>query len=178
MYLLTGLGTLTTDLASSIARFEGSCTTAGSCRNNNPGNLRAGPGSVGLDSRGFAIFPDPATGWAALDHQVDLNIGRGLSLQEFFGGKPGVYAGYAPAADANNPAGYAATVGGWLGIDPTVPLSQVSASPAPISPGLPADSSPTFDSSSWVDPSGTGLSSGAMWGLGIAAAALLYMAVG
>lgn len=91
-------------------------------RNHNPGNLRAGPGSIGTDSGGYAVFPDDAAGYKALNRQIDLNIGRGLTLNEFFAGKPGVYPGYAPSADSNNPLQYAATVGGWIGVDPNALL--------------------------------------------------------
>ncbi len=35
-----------------------------------------------------------------------------------------MYAGYAPAADNNDPHHYAATVASWLGISPDVPLSS------------------------------------------------------
>lgn len=124
-----GLGgaAFTDSLAQAIARFEG-YNVAGSvaARNNNPGNLRAGPGQTGTDAGGYAIFPDTDTGFAALDNQINLNIGRGLSLDEFFAGKPGVYPGYAPSADSNNPTQYASTVAGWLGIDPSVPLASIS----------------------------------------------------
>jgi hypothetical protein len=152
---------LTTDLATSIQRFEGACSGQ-VCRNNNPGNLRAGPGSTGVDSRGIAVFPDYATGEAALQHQVDLNIGRGLTLDEFFAGKQGVYAGYAPAADSNNPSGYSATVAGWLGIDPNVPLGSVS-------PGLPLWAS--------VDTQVAGISGVALLALGIAGLGLVWWMV-
>src|SRR6516225_11045126 len=101
-----------TSLAGAIQRFEGWSPGSVSYRNNNPGNLRSGPGMIGTDANGYAVFPDYQTGWNALLNQVQLNIDRGLTLNEFFAGKPGVYAGYAPAADANQPYGYAATVGG------------------------------------------------------------------
>lgn len=119
------MSALTDSLSNAIARMEGWLVPGSVAqRNNNPGNLRAGPGSVGTDSKGYAIFPDAATGWAALRRQVDLNIGRGLTLQEFFGGKPGVYAGYAPAADSNQPSNYANTVAGWLNISSNAVLSS------------------------------------------------------
>ena len=125
-----GLGDVsafTSSLASSIARFEG-YGVAGSVaqRNNNPGNLRAGPGQTGTDANGYAIFPDAATGYAALDNQIDLNISRGLTLNQFFAGEPGVYPGYAPSGDSNNPSQYATTVAGWMGIDPNVPLTTLA----------------------------------------------------
>jgi hypothetical protein len=140
---------LTDSLVQAIARFEG-FYTAGSvaARNNNPGNLRSGPGQTGTDSGGYAIFPDSATGFAALANQVNLNIGRGLNLNQFFAGQrdaegnvlPGGYPGYAPSSDANNPAQYAATVASWIGLDPTVPLNSIGSqsaqtpSPAPSTP--------------------------------------------
>jgi len=166
MYSLRGLASLTTDLAGAIQRFEGGCSGS-TCRNNNPGNLRAGPGATGVDSRGIAIFPDYATGEAALQRQVDLNIGRGLTLDEFFGGKPGVYPGYAPAADSNNPSGYSATVAGWLGIDPNVPLGS-------ISPGLSLDTGSVVDSWGLPDTEVAGLSAVALLALGIAGIGLAW----
>jgi hypothetical protein len=111
------------DLASSIAQFEG-FNTPGSlaATNNNPGNLRSWGSNPVVN--GFASFPTADAGWAALESQIGQNINRGLTLNEFFAGKPGVYAGYAPAADSNQPAGYAATVASWIGISPDVPLAD------------------------------------------------------
>ena len=118
------MGATIDDLASAIARFEGFGTPGvWATINNNPGNLRSGPGQIGTNG-GFAVFATPADGYAALDKQIQTNESLGLNLNQFFGGEPGVYAGYAPAADSNNPAQYATTVAGWLGIDPTVPLTQ------------------------------------------------------
>jgi hypothetical protein len=167
----TGLGSLTTDLAGAIQRMEGACSGS-TCTNNNPGNLRAGPGATGVDSRGIAIFPDMATGEAALQHQVDLNIGRGLTLDEFFGGKAGVYAGYAPAADSNNPSAYASTVAGWLGI----PENSVLASLPPGSGSIPLDTGATSDPLALVDTSGSGLSTGALVALALATGVVVWAA--
>jgi hypothetical protein len=105
-----------------------------------------------------------ATGEAALQHQVDLNIGRGLTLDEFFGGKAGVYSGYAPAADSNNPSAYASTVAGWLNI----PENSVLSSLGTDSASIPLDASATIDSSS---PSGglpSDLSTGALVAIAVA----------
>ena len=79
---------LTDSLAQAIARFEG-FFTAGSvaARNNNPGNLRSGVGQIGTDPNGYAIFPDQTTGFQALSNQIQLNISRGLNLNEFFAGQ-------------------------------------------------------------------------------------------
>lgn len=115
-----GMGSsgLVDPISQAIAQMEG-YNTPGTLaqRNNNPGNLRSGPGQIGT-SGGFAVFPDAATGWAALNNQVQLNIDRGLTLNEFFAGKPGVYAGYAPSGDANNPSAYAQFVASQTGLDP------------------------------------------------------------
>lgn len=116
---------LITSLAQAIQQFEGWSPGSVSQRNNNPGNLRSGAGMIGTDANGFAVFPDYQTGWNALLNQVQLNVNRGLSVDEFFAGKPGVYAGYAPSADSNQPLQYAATVASWIGVDPSVPLNQM-----------------------------------------------------
>jgi hypothetical protein len=122
-------------LAEAIARFEG-YFIAGSLaqRNNNPGNLRSW-GSLPVRD-GYAVFPTPEAGWAALRRQIELNISRGLNLYEFFGGKPGVYPGYAPSTDRNDPINYANTVAGWLGVDPTVPLTQYRDAGGPSIPPI------------------------------------------
>lgn len=110
------------DLAEAIARQEG--TGCGS--RNNPGNLRSW-GTLPT-SGGFAVFPSCDAGWAALRSQVGRNIDRGLTLEEFFGGKAGVYPGYAPAADANQPYLYASNVSAWTGIPLGVPINRARAS--------------------------------------------------
>lgn len=121
------MGSFIDSLSNAIARMEG-YNVAGSLaqRNNNPGNLRSGQGQIGMDAKGYAIFATPEAGFAALQNQVNLNVGRGLTLEEFFAGKPGVYSGYAPSADSNDPTNYANTVAGWLGIDPNTTLSSLS----------------------------------------------------
>lgn len=133
----------TDDLAGAIARFEGGPSW-------NPCNLRAW-GDYPVDSSGYTVFPDYQTAWAACLRQTALNIGRGLNLYEFFGGKPGVYPGYAPAADNNQPVHYAQVVAGWLGIDPTVPLTGYQGQAGPSS-GTPGPSAPAAQD----EPSGAG----------------------
>ena len=183
-YLFTrGLGAVTVpSLASAIAQMEGYNTPGTlAARNNNPGNLRSGPGQVGT-SGGFAVFPDAATGWAALDNQISVNASRGLTLNEFFAGKPGVYAGYAPSADSNDPAHYAAFVASQTGADPNVPLNFLL-SPSSDTSGVSIPAPPSSDSSSVFDWTGSGDtsqpadSSGVLIGAAVAAAGLiLWMA--
>jgi hypothetical protein len=98
-------------------------------RNNNPGNLRSW-GKTPI-AAGYAAFQSAEQGWNALRAQIQRNIDRGLTLREFFAGKPGVYSGYAPSADKNNPEAYARFVAGRLGVDVDTPLSQI------VGPGLP-----------------------------------------
>jgi hypothetical protein len=113
-------------IAEAIARMEGFYKPGSLAqRNNNPGNLRSW-GSRPV-SGGYAVFETPEAGWAALKQQIRRNIDRGLNLLEFFGGKPGVYAGYSPAADKNDPVAYARFVAQRAGIDVTTPLKELLA---------------------------------------------------
>ncbi|MBL8179838.1 MAG: hypothetical protein JNK48_34480 [Bryobacterales bacterium] len=49
-----------------------------------------------------------------------------MTLEEFFGGKAGVYPGYAPAEDSNQPLLYAQNVSSWTNIPLGVPLSHAA----------------------------------------------------
>ena len=92
-------------------------------RQNNPGNLRSWGKTPIVD--GFANFPTAAEGWSALRRQIWRNVDRGLTLYEFFGGKPNVYAGYAPDADGNRSRHYAEFVAKRAGIPVNVPLNKL-----------------------------------------------------
>lgn len=99
-----------------IAQFEGYWKAGSKARrNNNPGNLRGYDPGVPKDSSGFDIYPTVDAGVRALWGQIWRNIYRGLTLREFFHGKPGIYPGYAPIQD-NNPTTYPLTVSKWTGI--------------------------------------------------------------
>lgn len=115
---------------------------------NNPGALMnvGQAGVVGTASNGLAIFDTPQDGLNALYSQIQANINRGLTLNQFFAGAPGVYAGYAPAAAGNDPVTYAANVSAWTGIDPNVPLNQISSA---------GTSSPMSTASTAVSSDGT-----------------------
>ena len=187
-----GFGSLTDELAQAIAQFEG-FNTAGTVaqRNNNPGNLRSGPGQTGTDANGYAIFPDVATGTAALDNQINLNISRGVTLQQFFAGEPGVYAGYAPSTDNNNPTAYANFVSTQTGIPQGVPLNQLpsgSSTTGPVfgppdvfgNPSSTPDSTATIPSTdtSGIDfslPSTGGIDPLVLGGLALGVAALAML---
>jgi hypothetical protein len=112
-----------TALARAMAEVEGffkAGTTA--ARNCNPGNLRPPKavklrGQTGLDDAGFAVFPDAATGWTALDRQIAIDAKRGHTLATFI-------AKYAPASE-NNTAAYLAYLERKLGVTGAVKLSEL-----------------------------------------------------
>lgn len=176
---------LTDALVQGISRFEGFFTPGSVAqRNNNPGNLRSGPGQIGTDAAGYAIFPDVATGQMALANQIDLNISRGLTLNQFFAGQrdasgnvvPGGYPGYAPSADSNNPAHYAATVAGWIGIDPNAVLNTLPDAQNPSAGSSPASDQGTGTDLSSILPDAGNISGAAILALvlfGVAAIAVL-----
>jgi hypothetical protein len=124
---------LTESIAQAIATEEGFYKSGSIAqRNHNPGNLRSWGAAPIVD--GYAVAPDDATGWSWLYSQVNTNIGRGLTLNEFFAGKPGVYPGYAPSTDANRPYAYAAFVAAQVGIPVDVPLNALGSPPNPHKP--------------------------------------------
>lgn len=78
-----------------IAWFEGYFQPGSRARrNNNPGNLKGWWSALPQDSQGFDVFPNAMTGWDALFRQVEKNIDRRLSPEEFIKGRPLVYPGY------------------------------------------------------------------------------------
>lgn len=125
-------------------------------RLNNPLDLRSWKkpdGTAWPEENGYVNFPacqktgctDPdhpcEIGWAAGRVQVSLNvIKRGLTFLEFFAGKPGVYYGFAPEKDKNEPVIYAQTVLARmtrdLGLPPTVTINTKILSLASDAPGV------------------------------------------
>lgn len=111
------------DLAQAIATQEGyfkSGTLAQ--RNNNPGNLRAGPRAIAKDGNGLAVYASVNDGWLDLYRQIGLDAGRGLTLAQFI-------AKYAPPSE-NNTGAYLANVSGWIGMDPGTKLATLDTSGA------------------------------------------------
>ena len=93
-------------------------------RDNNPGNIIAGPfatsqGAIGSNN-GFAVFPDVATGTAALTTLLESSSYQSLSVDA-------AIAKYAPPSQ-NNTASYQATVETQLGVSGSTPLSALSSS--------------------------------------------------
>ena len=124
--MFIGLGSIA-DVTATIQKIEGWAPGTLSYRNNNPGNLRCQPsgvpfsyqsaaGATGCDSANFAVFSSADGGSQALNTQVTIDAGRGLSIQEFINK-------YAPADDGNNPTSYAAAIAAATGLSVTDPLS-------------------------------------------------------
>lgn len=107
----------TEELAQAIYRQEGTdCARL----NNNPGCLQyAGQAGTTGVRNGFAVFSSLDAGWAALKRQIEIDAGRGLTLESF------IYK-YAPPNE-NPTAKYLSNVASWLGISPSTPLSDVVA---------------------------------------------------
>lgn len=141
-------------LAVAIAIEEGYYTPGTpAARNHNPGNL-----TTTAAGNPLAVFPDDATGWAALYSYVQRHFASypQISLIQFFGGVPSLgWPGYAPAGHGNNdPVGYASFVAGQLTANgfPTDPNSLLgdiasgTTSQAPIGdPAATGDDSGAFD---------------------------------
>ena len=106
-------------LVNAIIRQEGMPTTYA-----NPGNLRGAPWlKIVPMENGFWLPTSREQGVAGLAHLVALHLAQGNSLHDFIAGHPGVYAGFAPGADHNDPVKYIADVKLWAAIaDETLPL--------------------------------------------------------
>jgi hypothetical protein len=127
------------NLDAAIAAFEG-YGTAGTVatRQNNPGNLVAGPFSSSYGGTGtpgsIATFPNAAAGLAAEDALVQQYESQGYSVGELINAwAPSTAPGNSPASTQN----YTNYVSQQLGVSPTTPLSSLagstSASTAPAS---------------------------------------------
>jgi hypothetical protein len=192
---------LVSAIASAITKMEGTIPPGpgypnGSLayQNNNPGNLiynRNGwnyPGAT-LGAGGFARFPDPATGQAALDHQIQVQIDSGQNLTQFFNQ-------YAPGGTVNEAGGvqtnaatqnYINMVSQSIGIDPSVPLKSVqdgsyTATSDPTGSGgtdsttYTATDFPTSDGTTTLSGMLDGLDTPTVIGMGLGIAAVLYFA--
>ncbi len=90
----------------------------------NPMNLRGAPWlSAPLIQSGFWKPVSRSVGIAGGAHVVALHISQGNSLTDFIAGHPGVYGGFAPGVDHNDPATYIKNVSEWAEIpDVNLPL--------------------------------------------------------
>ena len=131
-------------IAAAITVQEGAGPGTLATRNNNPGNLvYVGQAGATQGAGGFAAFPTPAAGQAALVAQIELDASRGTDVT----GKPTttiseLIASWAPP-DKNDTAAYVASVGIQTGYDVGAPLSSLG---SPDSGGTVVTS--TFDTGS------------------------------
>lgn len=145
MYVRRGVGGVVQDIAAAISRQEGINPAY-----NNPGGLIAAPGCTGRAPNGIVICPDAATGQAALERQIQIDIDRGQSINELI--RSWAPVGCGPMCAGNDPATYAANVARWTGIDPNTPLRQLQTSGATGSWDVgPFDLSSVVDDASAVD---------------------------
>lgn len=98
-------------LARGIAQMEGfNIPGSQPARKNNPGDLRHSPHSShdGEGANDIGIIPTVAEGWDDLEHQLQLDAQRGLTLQQL------VYT-YAPPNE-NDTAGYVRFICNYMGM--------------------------------------------------------------
>jgi hypothetical protein len=130
--------------ANVIAQFEGfNSPGTRPARNNNPGDLKylGQAGAVGADSGGFAVFPDPVTGFQALYRQLQKYVTDfpNFTILEIMAHYLGQVT---PTVNAQGDAfTYAAAVASGLGVDISTTLGQLAsgapAQPAPITTAVP-----------------------------------------
>jgi hypothetical protein len=109
-----------------IFQFEGGRPGDRNVRNNNPGNLRSGPGMTGK-AGGYATFADQGDGWDALTDLVNRRTSQhpDWDFYDFFN----YYlrsSTTAPSVDAQgNSDAYAEYVANYVGVDPTETVASV-----------------------------------------------------
>lgn len=110
-------------------------------RNNNPGNLKAGPawlGVVGVDSKGFAIFDTMENGVRAIAKDLTAKMNRGLTTIRK------IITVYAPPSE-NPTQRYIDNLSDWTRIHPDQPLTYADF-PSVISGIIRMENGKTLDS--------------------------------
>lgn len=134
-------------------------------KNNNPGNLRfMGQSGATQGQGGFAKFDNVQAGFDALQRQINLDAGRGLSLDQFINK-------FAPPSE-NKTSTYLENVQTWLGIsDSSTKLADVL-----TGQGAATDETPTLADvfgDSWGGEEG-GLSTPVAIGLALVGGVVLW----
>jgi hypothetical protein len=111
----SSLGDAWDNLLQGINIAEGNGPNNISTRNNNPGNLVAGPNQVGT-SGGFAVFSDIGDGWDALTAWVQKWVSANPN-GDFYD----LASTYTPDGHSDQ---WAENVAAYLGTTPTQPVSQ------------------------------------------------------
>lgn len=106
------------DCCQAIAVAEGYGVDANNrpTRNHNPGDISDGASEFGADAGGLTTFPNDQTGWTWLYNKVNASVnGQSITYPQQFtiGQIAQVWTG------GDNAAGWAATVGKELGVDPS-----------------------------------------------------------
>jgi hypothetical protein len=144
-------------IAGTIQQVEGYYPGSLAYVNNNPGNLvytsyyASAFGAI-PGAGGFAKFPDYATGYAALQHQIQVDAARGDSISDL------TYSWLGSGQGGNAPA-YAASIANALGVDPSTSVQSLITD---------SGSSPLPIDSSVSPPSDISSNPGAMMALGVA----------
>ena len=86
-------------------------------RDNNPGDLRSGHGSIGRDG-GFAIYPSLQAGVDALGATLTGKYGDSSIADTM--------KAFAPASDGNDPVKYAATLASAVGVPASTKISALT----------------------------------------------------
>jgi hypothetical protein len=114
------------NIGQAIFQYEGGNPGNLNVRNNNPGNLKSGPGETGT-ADGFATFSDPGDGWNALNQWITSHTSANPGW-DFYDTFDYYLRGStsAPSVDSQGDSdAYAEYVAGFLGVDPTTPVSSV-----------------------------------------------------
>jgi uncharacterized membrane protein YgcG len=105
-------------------QYDGSVNAGGSrsWRDNNPGNIEAGPfadahGAIGSDGR-FAIFPDAGAGMQALVSLLSSDGYQGLTIEQ-------AMERYAPPSE-NDTDAYTSFIADNVGVDPSTQMSDLT----------------------------------------------------
>ena len=106
-------------------------------RNNNPGNLvlipyYASAFGATQGAGGYAAFPDYSTGYAALQHQIQVDAAAGLTFNSMIY----KYLGHGTGGDY---VAYAATIANALGVSPDSKVSDALTGVESASTPLPVD---------------------------------------
>lgn len=154
-------------IADTIQQVEGYYPGTLAYRNNNPGNLvytsyYAGAYGATPGAGGYAAFPDYGTGYAALQHQIQVDASSGLTIT----GMMYKWLGNGTGGDYQ---GYASTVAGALGVDPGTKVADVLAASVPTMAGTTDPDTAMFPSlADAVDWSPVAIAAGAvvaLWAL-------------
>ncbi len=110
-------------ISATIQQVEGYYPGSLAYTNNNPGNLvytsyYASAYGATQGAGGFAKFPDYATGYAAMQHQIQVDAARGDSISDL------TYS-WLGSGTGGDSASYAATIASALGVDPSTSVQSL-----------------------------------------------------